>query len=203
MIAHLSGKLLFKSPTLSVIDCQGVGYEVMHSPFCAEKLESEKANLFIHTHVREDALQLFGFSNAEERILFRELLKVNGVGPKMALSIMSGMPYTELVLAIRSKDKTRLQKIPGIGKKIAERLAIELGDRFAEMPSLGLEAGTGIGPMPKDSELESVLLNLGYQRSEIQRVQKNIRTREEKYDDLSLEVLVRLSLRELTQGRPV
>src|SRR3954471_7832845 len=109
MIAQLSGKILFKSPTLSVIDCHGVGYEVFHTPFTAEKMTGETASLFIHTVVREDAFQLFGFSTMEERSLFRELLRVNNVGPKLALSIMAGLTYHDLLDALGTNDSSRLQ----------------------------------------------------------------------------------------------
>ena len=204
MIAHLSGKLLFKTPTQSVIDCQGVGYEVFHTPFTAEKMNGETVSLFIHTNIREDAFQLFGFYSADERSLFRELLRVSGVGPKLAISILSGISYDELMHALYSKDTTRLQKIPGIGKKTAERLSVELSDRLPQMqaaftaPELSGKAFN----KSKESELESVLLNLGYQRPEIQRAVKSLRSKENDFEDLSLEHLVKSTLRELTQARP-
>ncbi len=203
MIGHLSGKLISKSPTLSVIDCAGVGYEVHHTPHCAEKLTETGVNLFIHTHVREDILQLFGFASLEERSLFRELLKVSGIGPKMALSILSGLPSHELIQALSSKDASRLQKIPGVGKKTAERLVVELADRLKNLAEVQWSESAATPSLPKESELESVLLNLGYQRAEIQRVIKVVRSRESGFETLALETLVRSSLRELTQGRPV
>lgn len=199
MIAHLSGKLLSKTPTHSVIDCQGVGYEVLHTPFCAETLKGDQVSLFIHTNVREDALQLFGFSSNEERALFRELLKVNGIGPKMALSIMSGIGYSDLLQAISSKDLGRLQKIPGIGKKTAERLSIELADRIGKMAEGPV--GASLASPNRETELESVLINLGYQRVEISKALKTLRGREKDFDQSPLETMVKSTLRELTQGK--
>jgi Holliday junction DNA helicase RuvA len=201
MIAQLSGKLISKTPTTSVIDCQGVGYEISHSPFTAEKLTGDFVSVFVHTHVREDALQLFGFFSSEERQMFRELVKVSGVGPKMAMSILSGIPYEELLTALSQKDIGRLQKIPGIGKKTAERLAIELSDRLAKMP-MELELRIQKPQMAKENQLESVLLNLGYQRPEIQRALKAVKSRETSFDSISLEVLVKHTLRELSAPRP-
>jgi len=192
MIAHLRGKIIHKSPGLSIIDCNGVGYEVLHTPFTSEKLRAEVVSLHIHTHIREDALQLFGFADIEEKRIFRDLLKVSSVGPKLALTILSGLPYRELIEALRFRDLTKLQKIPGIGKKTAERLSLELGDKqLADYP---VEALGQWGAMSGDAELESVLLNLGYQKSEIQKVLQKIRSG----SAAGLEEKVKLALRELT-----
>ncbi len=201
MIAQLSGKIVHKSPTTSVVDCGGVGYEVLHTPFTAEKILGEVALFFIHTHMREDALQLFGFASLEERSLFRELLKVNGIGPKLALSILSGLPYEEVLQAITRRDQTRLQKIPGVGKKTAERLLLELSDKLKNLP----ERSTKGAPLllDKDFELESVLLHLGYQKTEIQRAVKTLKTRLESFEESSLEHLVKATLKELTQVKSV
>lgn len=201
MIAQLTGKLVLKTPTASVIDCQGVGYEVTHTPYTAEKMNAEIVKIFIHTHVREDLLQLFGFYSTEERQIFKELLKVSGVGPKVAMSILSGIPYEELITALAQKDVSRLQKIPGVGKKTAERLAIELSDRLSKMP---VEISNPIGQnstVGRETELESVLMNLGYQRPEILRAMKTMKVRESDFESLSLEVLVKNTLRELSNPR--
>lgn len=204
MIGCLSGKVLHKSPTISIIDCQGVGYEVFHTPFCAELLGDGPVQVLIHTHVREDAFQLFGFVTESERSLFRELLKVSGIGPKMALSILSGIPHEELVVALARKDVSRLQRIPGIGKKTAERLTLELSDRMKTLETANLSGASSKNlSLPKESELESVLLNLGYQRSEVTKAMKAVRDREEGFEAMALEALVKVTLRELTQGRPV
>lgn len=201
MIALLAGKLISKSPTLSVIDCGGVGYEISHTPHCAESLQGDSVRVFVHTHVREDVLQLFGFASLEERSLFRELLRVSGIGPKMALSILSGLSSQELIGAISTKDLGRIQKIPGVGKKTAERLVLELADKLKNLASAH-ESVLAMS-LPKESELESVLLNLGYQRNEVLRAIKAVRSREEEFETLALETLVKTSLRELTQGRPL
>jgi len=201
MIAQLSGKLSFKSPTSSVLDCHGVGYEIFHTPFTAEKLTGENVTVYIHSHIREDAFQLFAFTSLQERSLFRELLKVNGVGPKVALSILSGIPYEQLLHALSQKDTAALQRIPGVGKKTAERLAVELSDRLREWESRAVDFSASLGN--KESELESVLLNLGYQRPEIQRAVKKVRAvAQEKFDAEPLESLVKLTLKEITL-RPV
>lgn len=204
MIAHLTGKLLSKSPTLSIVDCQGVGYEIHHTPFCAEALKSETVSLFIHTHVREDALQLFGFVAVLEKDMFRELLKVSGIGPKMALGILSGIPANELIKAIQLKDASRLQKIPGIGKKTADRLSVELSDRLKSysVGETSLSSRELMGA-PKESELESVLFNLGYQRAEVQRAVQQARKAAEGFDQWPLETMVKSTLKELMQGRAV
>lgn len=201
MIAHLSGRILFKSPTQSVIDCNGVGYEVFHTPFTADSLQGDRVSIYVHTHLREDALQLFGFASAEERSMFRELLKVNGVGPKLALSILSGLPVDELTEALTRKDMSRLQKIPGVGKKTAERLMLELSDKIAKGWTLS-PSSTPLGASKtQDSDLESVLIHLGYQKSEVQRAVKNVRSKVERFEETSLETLVKVSLRELTQAK--
>ena len=199
MIAQISGKILFKSPTSSVIDCQGVGYEIFHTPFTAEKMIGETASLFIHSHIREDAFQLFGFSSAEERAIFKELLRVGGIGPKIALSILSGIPHEELLSALSGKDTARLQKIPGVGKKTAERLAIELSDRLNQMKVYHAESRSASST--KESELESILSNLGYQRAEILRAVKTVKDKRSGIDGDSLETLVKYTLKELTQAK--
>ncbi len=204
VIAHLTGKVLAKTPTASIIDCQGVGYEVHHTPFCAESIAAEQVSLFIHTHVREDALQLFGFADTLERDLFRELLKVSGIGPKMAIGILSGISAADLMKAIQQKDGTRLQKIPGIGKKTADRLSIELADRLKNLSGASAAMNSkGAFDLPKESELESVLLNLGYQRQEVQRAVQQARKNSSEFDQWPLETMVKTALKELMQGKPV
>jgi Holliday junction DNA helicase RuvA len=199
MIAQLTGKIIFKSLTSSVIDCHGVGYEVFHTPFTAEKMASESISLFIHSHIREDAFQLFGFLTIDERSLFRELLRVNGVGPKLAISILSGLKHEDLLQALASKDKARLQKIPGVGKKIVERLMVEVSDRLKDLP---LSPPMLPGKFEsRESELESVLLHLGYQKSEIQRAVRGLRTKLEDFEAQPLEDLVKSTLKELARAK--
>lgn len=198
MIAHLHGKLISKTPTTSIVDCQGVGYEVLHTPFTAEALQAEVISLHIHTHVREDVFQLYAFVNPQEREVFRELLKVSSVGPKLALGILSGIHYDELVQALIENNITRLQKIPGIGRKTAERLSVELKDRLSKRGISSGGASSMASTTHKEDELESVLINLGYQKLEIAKAVKAAKAREESFSDFPLEQMVKQTLGELT-----
>src|SRR5712691_8307733 len=132
MIAHLRGKLLVKHPNQVVVETAGVGYEVNISVPTFSELPAAGAEvaLHIHTHVREDALNLYGFLRLAEKHLFEKLLTVSGIGPKLAITILSGMPVDEMVGAIRGADVVRLTRIPGIGKKTAERMVLELRDKL-------------------------------------------------------------------------
>src|SRR5947207_12635431 len=140
MIAHLRGKLISRRPNLVIVETGGVGYDVTISvPSFAElpSLGSEVA-FHIHTHVREDQLALYGFLRAEEKQLFEKLITVSGIGPKLAITVLSGMPTPDMVSAIRGNDVARLTRIPGIGKKTAERMVLELRDKlegFGATPS--------------------------------------------------------------------
>jgi Holliday junction DNA helicase RuvA len=195
MIARLRGLLIDKHPTHSIIECQGVGYEVFHTPFTADRLSlGKEVSLHIHTHVKEDILQLYGFSDELERESFRNLIRVSSVGPKLAMGILSSIAHQELWVAIQGKDFGRLQRIPGIGKKTAERLSLELKDKI---PSV--TAGTGRNAQV---ELESVLVNLGYQRAEIQRTLSKIESTNSELSKLPLEIAVKQALAELTRANP-
>jgi holliday junction DNA helicase RuvA len=162
MIAHLRGKLIAKHPNQAIVEAAGVGYDVTISvPTFTElnALGSEVA-LHIHTHVREDAIALFGFRRMEEKQLFEKLLSVSGIGPKLAITILSGMPAGDMVSAIRGNDVAKLTKIPGIGKKTAERMVLELRDKLKDV---GMEpAAPPISAVEED--VLSALTNLGYQR---------------------------------------
>ena len=162
MIAHLRGRLVSKHPNQAIVDCAGVGYDVTISVPTFSDLPAlgAEVSLFIHTHVREDALALYGFLRAEEKSLFERLIGVSGIGPKLAVTILSGMPAEEMVSAIRGNDVARLTRIPGIGKKTAERMVLELRDKldaFAAPPARAVS--------PVEDDVLSALLNLGYQRS--------------------------------------
>jgi holliday junction DNA helicase RuvA len=164
MIAHLRGTLLSKHPNQVVVETSGVGYDVTITvPTFSDlpTLGSEVA-LHIHTHVREDQIALYGFLRPAEKRLFEKLITVSGIGPKLAITILSGMAADELASAIRGNDLARLTKIPGIGKKTAERMVLELRDKLPEA------AGTTV-PIPAMNPLEedvlSALVNLGYQRA--------------------------------------
>lgn len=162
MIAHLRGRLIAKHPNQAIVEAAGVGYDVVITvPTFSELggLGSEVA-MHIHTHVREDAIALFGFLHPEEKQLFEKLLSVSGIGPKLAITILSGMAAAEMVGAIRGNDVAKLTKIPGIGKKTAERMVLELRDKLKDF---GLEpAAPPASPIEED--VLSALTNLGYQR---------------------------------------
>src|ERR1700729_2225262 len=134
MIAHLRGKLLVKHPNQAVVETAGVGYDVTITVPTFSDLPAAGAEvaLYIHTHVREDAISLYGFLRPSEKLLFEKLITVSGIGPTLAIKILSGMPADEMVRAIRGNDITRLTRIPGIGKKTAERMVLELRDKLPE-----------------------------------------------------------------------
>ena len=167
MIAHLRGKLLSKHPNQVVIETGGVGYDVVISvPTFTELPEAgREVALYIHTHVREDALALYGFLRADEKRLFERLLAVSGIGPKLAIIILSGMPVEQMVAAIRAGDAARLTCIPGIGRKTAERMVLELRDKLAAF------AATPAAPAatPVEEDVLSALMNLGYARPTAER----------------------------------
>src|SRR5882724_10937615 len=145
MIAHLRGTLLEKHPNQVIVDVQGVGYEVVIpvSTFSALPDAGSAVQLRIHTHVREDALLLFGFQSAEEKLLFEKLISVSGIGPSAAIKVLSGMASADLISSIRNSQVERLVKIPGVGKKTAERMILELRDKLE---------GIGAGPAPATAE---------------------------------------------------
>lgn len=199
MIAHLSGKILSKTPTLSVLDCQGVGYEVLHTPFTAESLNEAQGKLHIYMNVREDVIQLFGFSTLAEKLLFIELIKINGVGPKLALGILSGIPLRELKRAIAEKNIARLQKIPGVGKKTAERICIDLCDKLKTQFTQSDSLPTSASLSTRDGDLESVLTNLGYQSNEIRKTVQKMTENRKELAEQPLEIWVKEALAELNQ----
>jgi len=168
VIGRLSGIVLEKRPDRALVDASGVGYE-LHVPlgtFAALPAVGERASLHVHTHVREDAILLFGFATAEEKALFERLITVSGVGPKVALAVLSGLPLPELVGAIAAQNVKRLSTIPGVGKKLAERLGVELKDKVGGLLAGGAaateEAAGGAGGLLEDAV--GALLNLGYRR---------------------------------------
>ena len=164
MIAHLRGNLLVKHPNQAIIETGGVGYEVTISvpTFSDLPAVGGEVSLHIHTHVREDQLALYGFVRAAEKQLFEKLLTVSGIGPKLAITILSGMAADEMIGAIRGNDVARLIRIPGIGRKTAERMVLELRDKLPSQPSDHEEVIPAITPVEED--VLSALLNLGYQR---------------------------------------
>jgi holliday junction DNA helicase RuvA len=196
LIAQITGRLLRKSPQEAVIDVHGVGYRVLVplSTFYRLGDIGSEATLLIHTHVREDSLALFGFETPGEQALFERLIEVAGVGPKLAVNILSGIEADELAHALRGGDVARLTRIPGVGKKTAERLIVELKDK---MPAVVSTGGTPPrpGPAPLEDDLVSALANLGYSRGEAEKgVERALR------DDPTgrFEDLLRRSLRVLS-----
>jgi Holliday junction DNA helicase RuvA len=205
MIAHLSGTLLSKQATSVIVDVSGVGYEVsipLSTFYDLEDLGST-VQLRIYTHVREDAIQLYGFKTARERELFLKLISVSGIGPKLGITLLSGMSADEMIASIRTNNLARLTLIPGVGRKTAERLIVELREKVAELSSAQLEEE--LGAKPETTELTedtvradalSALLNLGYQRSG---AEKAIDAALGEGGDVSVESILRRSLKKLAR----
>lgn len=170
MIAHITGKLIHKQPNAIIVDVGGVGYEltVPLSTFYDLGEAGTEVSLRVHTHVREDALQLFGFRTDREKKLFLLLVSVSGIGPKLAITVLSGLSAEELVQAIRAGNLAKLVGIPGVGKKTAERMLLELKDKAAAILPPGLEEPSGTIAQTGDAMREDVisaLVNLGYQKA--------------------------------------
>jgi Holliday junction DNA helicase RuvA len=206
MIAHLSGTLLSKQATSVILDVSGVGYEVtipLSTFYDLEDLGST-VQLRIYTHVREDALQLFGFKTARERELFLKIISVTGIGPKLGITLLSGMSADEMIASIRTNNLARLTLIPGVGRKTAERLIMELREKVAEMSSTQLEEELGAKPEVSAETTEdsvradalSALLNLGYQRSG---AEKSIDAALNDGGDITVESVLRRSLKKLAR----
>jgi holliday junction DNA helicase RuvA len=206
MIAHLQGILLLKQATSVIVDVGGVGYEVTIplSTFYDLGETGSAVQLRIYTHVREDTLQLFGFKTARERELFLKVISVSGIGPKLGITLMSGMSADELIAAIRTNNLARLTLIPGIGRKTAERLVIELREKVAAMSSAELEeemsaAAAGAGAPTQDAvraDALSALLNLGYQKSAAEKAIDNALSEDE---SMTVESVLRRVLRKLAR----
>lgn len=199
MIAHLRGAVLEKHPNQVIVDVQGVGYEltIPVSTFTALPEAGGEAKLRVHTHVREDAISLFGFSTREEKALFEKLISVSGIGPKLAITILSGLAAPELINAIRNGDLQQLVRIPGIGKKTAERLVLELREKLDIVAgpaaiAPGLKAKPGFSANEED--VISALMNIGANRPAAEAAILKAKT--ETSGD-SFETLFRVSLRHL------
>jgi Holliday junction DNA helicase RuvA len=192
MIARLAGTLVEKTPERLVVDVQGVGYAVLVSlqTFAALPGQGATVRLLVHTEVREDAIELIGFVDEGERSLFHLLRKVKGLGPRTSLSVLSGMPSPQLAAVIASGDVARLQTIPGVGKKLAERVIVECRSAAALLAG-GHGPTTAPGPSgdPLVDEAVSALVNLGYKRPEAERAVTKART-----DGAALEEVIRAAL---------
>jgi len=207
MIAHLSGTLLSKQATTVIVDVGGVGYDVAIplSTFYDLGEIGDPVQLRVYTHVREDALQLYGFKTARERELFLQLISVNGVGPSLAIKLLSGMNADEMIASIRTNNLVRLVAIPGVGRKTAERLVVDLRDKIAALSSPALEeefaAKAAVEGAPTTTEAMrndamSALANLGYQKAAVEKAVKNA---VDEGGELSVEVILRRSLRSLAK----
>jgi Holliday junction DNA helicase RuvA len=190
VIAQISGKLAQKQPGEVVIDVGGVGYLVFIPLNVFYRLPDLGApmSLQIHTHVREDSLQLFGFHDLAEKHVFLLLMGVSGIGPRLALNILSGIPAEELARALRNGDQVRLVSIPGVGKKLAERMIVELKDKFATYtPATVDSTAKSEASSQKMQDAVSALINLGYKKLEIEKTVRDVL----KNDALSLEDVLR------------
>lgn len=206
MIAHLSGTLLSKQATSVIVDVAGVGYEVTIplSTFYDLEEPGSPVQLRIYTHVREDAIQLFGFKTLRERELFLRLISVSGIGPKLGITLLSGMSADEMIASIRTNNLARLTLIPGVGRKTAERLVVELREKVAALSSAQLE--DEFGPKPEAPSVSSgdearadalsALLNLGYQRSAAEKAIDSVLHEE---GEATVESVLRQSLRKLAR----
>jgi Holliday junction DNA helicase RuvA len=206
MIAHLSGTLFSKQATSVIVDVGGVGYEVTIplSTFYDLEDTGKPVQLRIYTHVREDTLQLYGFKTIRERELFLKIISVSGIGPKLGITLLSGMSADELIAAIRTNDLARLTLIPGIGRKTAERLVIELREKVAALTSAQLEEAltmkaAATGEVRQDdvrADALSALLNLGYQRVSAETALDNAIA---EGGELTVETVLRRVLRKLAR----
>jgi holliday junction DNA helicase RuvA len=196
MIAFLRGRVLDKQPNRIIVDVQGVGYE-LHVPLSTYYDvgdAGDEVSLRVYTHVREEALQLYGFLTALEQQMFERLIAISGIGPKLAIAVLSGIETRELVMAVQRADVARLTGVPGIGRKTAERIVLELKDRLAQMVvPVGVEMAAAPGDRLRD-DLLSALQNLGYHRPAAEKaVESTLRGTNEP----SFEQALRSALREL------
>ncbi len=186
MIGQVRGRLLRKEPQEAIVDVGGVGYRVAIplSTFYRIGEPGGEVTLLTHTHVREDVLALFGFLTAAEQALFERLIAISGVGPKLALSILSGIEAPDLVAALRSSDVVRLTRIPGVGKKTAERLVLELKDKMQGLAATE-EAESPAPASSAKEDLVSALVHLGYSRPEAEKgVDRALKEGEGRFEDL-------------------
>jgi holliday junction DNA helicase RuvA len=196
MIAHLRGTLLSKRPNQIVVETAGVGYEVNISvpTFSELPANGSEVALHIYTHVREDLIALYGFIRSAEKQLFEKLITVSGIGPKLAITILSGMVADEMAAAIRNNDLARLTKIPGIGKKTAERMVLELRDKLPEVVGTSTPSVPAVTAMEED--VLSALVNLGYQRAAAEKALSGVlknSTKGGSFDSMFRQALAQLS----------
>jgi Holliday junction DNA helicase RuvA len=194
MIARLAGTVLEKHPTRVIVDVGGVGYDV-HVPLSSFGAIGERGSgvvLRVHTHVREDALMLYGFASEVELTIFEKLISVSGIGPRLALGVLSGLPPSELASAIARGDVGQLTRIPGIGKKTAERIVLELKDKLAA----AVPGSPSLPPEGPREDLLSALLNLGYHRPTAEKAVDDVLKAER---DQGFEAALRAALKRLSR----
>ncbi len=194
MIGRITGVLLHKQPPQLLVDVQGVGYELEAPMSTFYQLPADGERVMLHTHmvVREDAQLLYGFYSETERSLFRSLIRINGVGPKLALTILSGVSADEFSRCIMENDAKSLTALPGVGKKTAERLIVELRDKIdtdASLPAAAAPAGVTAAPTNPVSDAVSALISLGYKAQEASRMVRAIET-----DGLATEAIIKAAL---------
>lgn len=199
MIGHLQGQLLKATPERVLLDVQGVGYEV-HVPLSTwyeiERRRDERIRLYIHTHMREDGITLFGFWTEREKLIFQRLIAVSGIGPRLAQVTLSGMPPDDLLAAIAAGDLGRLATIPGVGKKTAERMVLELREKMRELAA-ELPEQAAAAAQPADQDVVSALVNLGYKASQAERAVAEARREK---PDAAFNELLRASLNRLSRA---
>lgn len=191
MIGYLKGTLAEKKPNSLILDVNGVGYlvNIPVSTFLELPDEGSSLALFIYTHVREEVLALYGFRTTREKLLFEKLISVSGIGPKVAIAFLSGMSSDELIPAIQREDIAKLSTIPGVGRKTAERVSLELREKI---PALLSESAQIPGEKPMREDLVSALVNLGYQHGLAERIAKNVLDKSK--SDASFEELLKSAL---------
>lgn len=194
MIAFITGRLRRKATDYLIVDVAGVGYQVQAplSTYCNIPEAGAEVSLYIHTHLREDALSLFGFLTQDEKDMFLLLMGVSGIGPKLALAVLSSLSVPDLSCALQTSDDAKLCAIPGIGKKTAARMVLELKDRVTQLVASGVVSSSAAATLPADAEdVISALVNLGYKRPQAEEAVKKVR---QSRPGATVEVLIREAL---------
>jgi Holliday junction DNA helicase RuvA len=208
MIDFLRGSVVHREADYVVLDVRGVGYRVFcANPYAVRAKDGEEVTLYIHHHVREDAILLYGFTTREEQTLFRRLLEVNGIGPRVAIGILAGGSPEAVVSAIRSEDVTFLTRLPGIGKKTAQRMILDLKDKLASLPAAGPSAAVSAAAAASSptriddavwAETKQALVALGYSEAEAERALAAVKPAAP--DGATAQTLLKLALRALYNG---
>ncbi len=203
MIAFIEGKLRYKSPEYIIVDVGGVGYQLYVSlnTFYELPAQGDTTSLNVYTHVREDSLELFGFFSMEEKKIFLKLVSINGIGPRLALNILSGITPGELEKAVYRGNVKRLQRVPGVGKKIAERMILELKDRLSagKKEKRGLKVPVLTEPAGVEGDAISALLSLGYKPAEADKAVAFALSELNRDTDISLQALLKNALKYLAK----